>query len=505
MIAKPSDIAPAATPASTNGIRGLVERAWNGARSYLGYDAVESVGRRRHAAPTLKSEDLELDAARRRQMTAQTRDVLRNFAIASWAIRKHLDFVARFTFSSDTKSDFDEQLEALMREASQPGACEVTGHMSAAQLVRTVEARAVSDGDCLLVKLGDGRVQLITGDRIRDGGVIGSGVSNDIYHGVRINDVGAPQSFAIHRRLRWGGFAFEREVPAEHCLFHAYREGADQVRGITPFSAGLNAMQDVYEGFDYALQKAKISQLFGLVFYRDGVNQVEGLEQTEAAEEETEEEGGGARYEVDLRGGPFKLELEGTDRAEWLESKTPSVETMELLKTMIGVALKSLDIPLCFYDEGLTNFFGQRAALILYLESCKTKRQNLRTNILDPWTRWKISQWVIEGRLVLPAGLTVDTVPFTWQPAGVPYWNPSQEVNADVQAIKAGLATFEDVYRERTGRDWFADMERLAEQYRHLEGLGLRIDPQLVPIIMAQPSNEGSENALKAAFQAAAV
>lgn len=501
MIAKPSDI----KPESSFGWRGLVERAWQSGRSMLGYDAVEATGRRRNAAATNRSEDLELDATKRRLMQSQSRDVLRNFALASWAVRKHLDFVSRFTFASNTKTDFDKQLEDLIAEASMPGAFEVTGMMSRDQAIRSIEARAVADGDCLFVKLSDGRVQFITSDRVRDGGPVVNVRDNNLFHGVRVNDVGRPQSFAIHRRLRWGSFQFEREVPAEHVFFHAYREGVDQVRGITPLSSGLNAMQDVYEGFDYALQKAKISQLFGLVFYRDGVNQVEGLKQTEDAEAAEEaEEGAGTRYDVDLRGGPFKLELEGSDRAEWMESKTPSVETMELLKTMIGVSLKSLDIPLCFYDEGLTNFFGQRAALILYLESCKTKRQNLRTNVLDPWTRWKISQWVIEGRLVLPAGLTVETVPFTWQPAGCPYWNPSQEVNADVQAIKAGLATFEDVYRERTGRDWFADMERLSEQYKHLQRLGLPIDPQLVPIVMS-PQAQGSDNAFQAALASLSV
>ncbi len=500
MIAKPSDIEPTAS----YGWRGLVERAWQSGRSMLGYDAVDVKDRRRQAGPSLRSEDLELDATKRRLMHAQSRDVIRNFAIASWAIRKHLDFDSRFTFASNTKTDIDKQIEELIDEASQPGNCEVTGQMSQAQLTRAIETRGVSDGDVLAVKMQDGRVQLITSDRIRDSG-LWSAIDNDVYHGVRINGVGTAQSYAIHRRLRWGGFQFEREVPAANVFFHGYREGTDQVRGITPLSAGLNALQDVYEGFDYALQKAKISQLFGLVFTREGLNQAETLQQTEEAEAaEEEDEEAAARYAVNLKGGPFKVELEKGDSVEWLESKTPSVETMELLKTMIGVSLKSLDIPLCFYDEGLTNFFGQRAALILYLESCKTKRQNLRTNWLDPWTRWKLQRWVLDGRLVLPAGMTVDKVPFTWQPAGCPYWNPSQEVNADVQAIKAGLATFEDVYRERTGRDWFADMERLSEQYKHLQKLGLPIDPQLVPMIMA-PTQQGSDNAYQAALAALSV
>ncbi len=476
-------------------------RLIGGARSMLGYDAVQSQDKRRQAPPTLKNEDVELDSLKRRQMVANTRDMLRNFAIASWALRKHLDFVSRFTFSSNTKTDFDLRFEELIAEQSEAGTCEVTGTMSLAQLVRTTELRSTADGDSGWVKLSSGQVQFVAGDRVRDG--LGFPEADSIYHGVRIDRVGRALSYAVHRRTRWGGFQYEREIPAENMLWHAYREGAEQVRGISPFAPGLNSLQDVYEGYDYALQKAKISQLFGLVFTRDGLSQVQTLEQTE--EEEAAEDDDSSRYgTVDATRGHFKLELEPGDKVDWLESKTPSVETMELLKSMIGVALKSLDIPLCFYDEGLTNFFGQRAALILYLESCKTKRQNLITNILAPWTRWQAQRWVLEGKLVLPAGATLRKLPFTWQPAGCPYWNPSQKVNADVQAIKAGLATFEDVYRERTGRDWFADMERLSEQYKHLQTLGLPIDPQLVPVILSS-QKEGADNAFQAAFHATAI
>ena len=113
-------------------------------------------------------------------------------------------------------------------------------------------------------------------------------------------------------------------------------------------------------------------------------------------------------------------------------------------------------------------------------------------NVLRPLTRWKITQWVAQGRLRLPANGDINKIPFAWHPAGVPYWNPSQEINADIQAIQAGLGNWEDIYLERTGRDWFADMLRLKEQQKFIADNEISLDPkvlQLVPVTDSNPLN----------------
>jgi len=253
-------------------------------------------------------------------------------------------------------------------------------------------------------------------------------------------------------------------------------------------AAGLNDFVDAYEWQDLTKATAKLRTAFGMIVTSNAVDGLGDHVVTQpAATDQTEEEAaanqGAAKYEVDFGKGPFKLEMDPGEDMKFLTDTSPSANTFEFFKSTIGFALKALDIPLCFYDEGLTNFFGQRAALILYLESCKTKRRNLVMNVLRPLTIWKITQWIAQGRLRLPPNGDISKIPFAWHPAGVPYWNPSQEINADIQAIQSGLGNWEDIYLERTGRDWFADMLRLGEQQKFLITNDIKLDPKVLQLI----------------------
>ena len=142
---------------------------WDRVLTSFGYDAVDDPKKRRQATPTARSEDLELNAAKRKQLIAQANDCMRNFAIARWAVGKHLDFVSRFTFSSQTKTSFDYDLQALMEEyCNEPTLCDIAGRHTVDRMIRMTEASAVVRGDHLLVKLKTGQLQQIESDRIRD-------------------------------------------------------------------------------------------------------------------------------------------------------------------------------------------------------------------------------------------------------------------------------------------------------------------------------------------------
>jgi hypothetical protein len=87
------------------------------ARRYLfGYDPVESKNRRQAPTGRLRSEDKELLPHQRRRLTSASRDIHRNFTIAAWAIRKHLDYVSTFSFQSRTGSaDLDGRIGRIVR------------------------------------------------------------------------------------------------------------------------------------------------------------------------------------------------------------------------------------------------------------------------------------------------------------------------------------------------------------------------------------------------------
>ena len=329
--------------------------------SLFGYDAVESTGRRRAVLGRRRSEDKELLPRQRIQLSSSTRDLRRNFAIAAWAVRKHLDYVSSFSFQADTGDDvLDDQIEQLMAWYGRPANCDAAGRASLSKITRLAEAHRTLDGDTFVNFLVDGRLQGIEGDRVidpRDKVEIADGLHWE--HGVLVNGNGRAVGFAVHSRVGSSGegLEFERVLAAFFCYQHGYYDRFDQVRGITPMAPAINSLRDVYENFDYALAKAKVSQLFALAFYREASDDV-GIttETTETAADGSEQTG----YQVDFAKGPVKLDLEAGDRAEFLESHTPSSEFQSFTNVMIAVALKSLDIPFSFYDESHTNYSGQR-------------------------------------------------------------------------------------------------------------------------------------------------
>lgn len=453
--------------------------AWHAATHSLGYDVVEQPTKRRQASTNLRSEDAELTSQKRKHLISQSQDLLRNFSVARWAVGKHLDFVSRFSFASQTKTDFDYEFQSRMNEwMGEPRLCDVRAQHTFPRMLRMTEARAVTVGDHLLVKLAGQKLQQIESDRIR---THNAGANDKIVHGCRQDGPGATIGYQIHKRGRnGGGYEFQREVSAENCLFHAYfpSERSDQTRGVGLMTAGINDLIDAYEWTDIAKATEKARAALAMIF------------QTTSADAATGDPNpvGNGKYAVKLGRGPFSLELEPGDDVKFLSSATPAGQTVQFFNGCIGFGLKALDLPLCFYDETLTNFFGQRAQFILYIESCKSKRDALRANVLHPLTNWLRACWIASGKLKLPAGATSTTLgrmPFAWRPAGIPWWNPVQEVTAQLLAIRGGLANYEDVYLEATGRDWFEDMRRLKEQQQFLKDNEIILDPSLAPAMAA--------------------
>jgi capsid protein len=456
---------------------------------YLGYDATEAKNRRQAPSSILRSEDDELLAEKRRRLVSGVRDIQRNFAVAAWAIRKHLDFVSSFTFDAKTGIDgFDEDLEAFME--SWQDQCDVAGRHPLPRLIRLSEARSVVDGDVLIVKLASGQIQAIEADRIKS--QIGQGgPSREWVHGVRVNPSGRALGYAIHRR--WGDrLEYERTVPAANAHLHAYYERIDQVRGISPIASGFNTLRDCYEGFDYALAKAKIAAMFGLVLYRDAIDAAAPV-----TADSTDQDGPGCPkpgYEIDFGKGPVMLDLDPGDKAEFLENKTPPTEFQEFSRLMISVALKSIDIPYSFFDESFTNFFGSRAALMLYIKSAKTKQDNLRA-LLRGLTNWRLRLAVMDGDITLPRGMDVSQIEYEWIPDGVPWWDPAKEIAGDIAAIGSTLRSRREIRKERYGDDWFRVVDELAEENEYLAAKGVTpSEPQVVASVGEQPQQNGGQD-----------
>lgn len=468
----------------------------------LGYEAAETSNRRKTPTLNLGTEDRVLDRNKRRRLLSNTRDIRRNFALAAWIIRKHLDYVASFSFQMRTDDeDFDKLVEKKMRRWSKPEYCDVSARFSLRKMIRMTEAKSVVDGDAGLLKVSrnqKGRrisqLQGIEGDRVKDPDQdqVKKEDTNQWVQGIKVDEAYRHLSYAIHKRVKRGRSEVDRIVPAANMIWHnGFVDNFDQVRGISPLAAALNQMRDLYEGFDYALGRMKIDQLFGIKITRDATiledeengsyGQHTSASTGKAFDEETVEEADDSpQYDVDFGKGPVALDMDPGHDANFMESAQPSDQFRNFSMAMIQLSLKSLDIPYSFYSEDFTNFFGSRGALQHYERSCRDRRETLQL-ILDQVTRFMVMTWILEGSIALPAGMKLSDLIWEWIPDGIPWWDPAKEIKGDVMAIGAGLDTPQRICKERGRGDFFANIDAIAKARQYAEEKGVPVSFSVEP------------------------
>jgi capsid protein len=455
---------------------GVVDRP---AAQRFSYDAAAEQDRRKTPKVLRGYEDRILDVGKRDKLIANARDLNRNFSTAAWAIRQHLNYVATFRFHARNKDKgLNRAVEDLVRMWSRPYACDVAGRHRLSRFIRLAEIRRILDGDVGVMKLSSGQLQGIEGDLIRN--PIGN-FSGRWIHGVKLNDGNRALAYALHRRSDYGSLEFDRTVPGSNLFLHGCYDRFDQIRGVSPLASSLNQFRDVYENFNYALAKAKVHQLFALAFYRNAETAAGVLEDDAYAnneeEGETETSSTEPRYRVDFGAGPALLDLDPGDRAEFLESTSPSSEFQSFTQLVTMVALKALDVPYSFFDEAHTNFFGSRGAWLHYDRSCDEKREDLQ-DLLRWITIWRMQLWVMDGDLQLPSGMEFKDLAWEWVPAGMPWWDPVKEIAGDSNAVAAGFDNPYRIVKERDRGDFESNIDATAEAcaYARSKGVILKYD-----------------------------
>jgi capsid protein len=246
-------------------------------------------------------------------------------------------------------------------------------------------------------------------------------------------------------------------------MYHfGYIDRFDQVRGISPLAPALNSLADVYKGVEYALAKMKVAQLFGLTIYRDKYDKMGNLLEGVDAD-------GNQEYQINFGKGPQFLDLNAGDKAEFLETNSPSPAFQQFITTVIAIALKALDIPFSFYDESFTTYSGSRQALLQYEAAAKVRRDDVE-ELLDHLTAWRLGMAIYDGEL----DANFEDIRWEWIHKGIGWVDPLSEIQANIQAVTNGLDSRTRIVKETTGRD-FADLvEEIAAEQK------LMIDKQVV-------------------------
>lgn len=453
----------------------------------FGYDATKAKNKRQAPTGILQSEDRELPPFERRKMVSASRDIYRNFSVAAWMIRRHLDYVTTFGFQARTG---DESLNRLLEEKidwwSRKDNFDALGRHDRHRFTRLLELSAVQTGDIGVVKLASGHVQAIEGDRIAApaGGAPPEIDPLRLVHGVLLDDVGRNAAYCVCRRgltpngmLQSETLTFERMVPAADMELHGFWDRFDQVRGVTPLSSALNSLRDTYEGLDYALAKLKVAQLCAMSFYRGDPEAIDGARPDGATD----------YTKIPFGSGPLVFDLDVGDRVEFLESRQPSTEFQAFMQLMIQLVLKSLDIPYSFFSENFTNYSGARQALLQYEQAAGNRRREIRA-LLDAITAWRLALMIQDGEL--PAAVA-PRLKWEWVATGLPWIDPLKEVQATLAALSGGLTSRTRALKEQ-GVEFRTVAQELADENALLQKLGLPTstspDNQLIKEMVDAPT-----------------
>jgi capsid protein len=497
------------------------------------YDAVKANQRRRKPATRLRAEHVILPARKRTHLLATVQDQIRNSSIAAWAIRRHLDYVSKFKFQFRSGNDaLDALMDRIFTWHARPNNFDVAARFGREEMFRHFELEKVASGDAAMIKTDDMRLQAIESDLIAypSGGTLPRDLTELVHRdtGVVMDQArpGRISQLCICNRGRLGGeIVFDHMEDAANVIFDAYyTRFSSQVRGVSPLSTAVNAIQDVYEGVDYQLAKAKFHALFGIALMRDyagaesdqeevyGWGAASGIE-TGADENATDAPTSDAdtkQIETTVQqispGDMMMIDMDTKGKIDTIESKTPSTEFKEFTELVIHIALLALDIPYSAFDSKSGSFSTSIADQNMYEISCRWKRDKNR------YKRREYSDWLLDyiwndPDQEWPLRVTAERAGFTrlrelqesveWVASGFPWLQKLQEVEGDIKAISVGLDNPIDICKRRGG-DFFQNIDKLAEAHNYAKDAGVALmigDPGQASVADLEAEQEDNEDA----------
>ena len=444
----------------------LVQRFKNAVKAFR-YEAVESSPTRRTIYVSTKSEDQELSPQKRKALVSESRDQQRNFTLAGFALRKHLQFVSYYRFSAETPNrEFNRTLERRLDAWKRRENCDGARRSAFDELLTLVESHRAVDGDVGILRRSDGRIQIVEGDRIKN--PPDADVEKWV-NGVELDRYGVAKRYAIWSRDRNGTLVYERNVSADVFDLIAYRTRRDQIRGVSLFAPAVKMISYLYDGLDYALAKLKLEQMMGIVTKLDDGGNLVGVSGTDP-----NVVGGALREKFgrDL----LHIALKTGEEAAFMESNNPSQNFQSFTELVSRLIFASLDLPYSFFDGSKTNFFGSKGEFEQYLDTVE-KKQAPTIATLNEWIfDWLLPNWIAEGSIQLPSGWTVDKVreDCGWKGSGLPYWRLFEYVKQTQTAINGGLV---DPYAlaDSFGESFTRNIEKLkqAREYAQENGVFL--------------------------------
>lgn len=364
--------------------------------------------------------------------------------------------------------------------------CDIRGVSTFYELQEMALRQMLYDGEILINKTAQGdylplAIQLIEAENI--GSVSFSNGKNTIINGVEINDYGKTIAYHVYKTDPLGVRSFKSErLTAQQAFLFYKATRPSQVRGISELALVLKRIHDIDEYMDADLIAARVAACFGaFVTSNNTGRQIASMKRDE-------------RGRPVQRLAPGLIQnLRPGESIEFADPKRNAGTASEYSATQTRRISSGLGMSADIVARNINgNFSAARQNLLEDQKTFRSMQQFVIDHFCLPIWDAFIDALFLKG--IIPNDYLSNKDKYTevsWLTPGWSWIDPVKEVNANREAIKAGLTTLESVC-SASGEDWEEVLEQRKIEQDRAKEIGVAIDYG-VPIEIVD-DKEGGEN-----------
>ena len=333
---------------------------------------------------------------------------------------------------------------------------EIRGMFAGGDLEKIVYRTKKVDGDVLVILRKDGKIQLAEADRIETPREFQE--SDNIINGVKVNNDGKILGYYITNapddKRNWKDKLTYSFVPADYAIFLAERHRFTMTRGLPVFTRNIDLFDNIDDFLEASIIQQKVSASHCVFIERKG-----GLDGLDGVTTEYNSEGTEQQQQTIEPG--MILYGEPGENAKMLGASQTGQQFGPFMTQLLRFAglIYGLPLEILSLDFSKTNYSSARASLLIAHKCFKKEHRQFVKQFIEPIARWKIRQWIREGKLSeTRADYNISATP----PKMISV-DPLKETKADIERINAGLTTMRDVCASN-GTDWRSIMKQREEE-----------------------------------------
>jgi lambda family phage portal protein len=391
-----------------------------------------------------------LKRATLRAMRDRSRHLDRNNPLAASLLDRSVENVIGHGMKLQAMTDddgFNEAVETLWEDWWCGGKADIRGMSTGAQLESLWYRTHLCDGDLGigLVDQGDNGafVQTITGEYI-DTLTGGYDAKTRTFEGIQFNQFGRPVAFNVLTEDPATLARSSKPVDARDFIFYPRLKHTNQLRGEPAFATTFDLFDQTYGIIDASTIAVRIAACQAMIVKKGAA----GTALTNLPTVTNSQ--GAAQKALTIEPGMVHYLQPGEDIASFNPSQPQQnlPEFLRLLFRTVGIAV-GLPLEILMLDFSQSNYSNARAALLQLQRACRPQQRLFCKRVMSRIYQWRVSKWVKDGELKVPAAITDTYWTHNFLPPGWAWVDPQKDGAANMMKLDAGLTTKAQICAEQ--------------------------------------------------------